>query len=72
MDVPSMPPSSGNGADPPGIHERVEEIENRMPELAALRRDLDRTYRVVLELQVEIRNNHRTVLDKLEKLAKAP
>lgn len=65
MDIPSEPPS--NGADPPGIHERVEQIEGRLPELAQLRRDLDRTYRVILEVQAEMRNNHRALMDKLAK-----
>lgn len=67
MDIPAEPPSNGNGADPPGIVERVEGIEGRLPELDALRRDLNRTYRVILEIQAEMRNNHRTMMDKLDK-----
>jgi hypothetical protein len=70
MDVPSEPPS--NGHTPPGIHERIEALEEKARDISGLRRDLERTFRVVLEIQVEMRNNHRAMMDKLEKLGKAP
>lgn len=57
-----------NGAALALLDERVEALEGRTSELGSLRRDLDRTYRVVLEIQAEMRNNQRLLMDKLDKL----
>ena len=68
MDAASPP----NGNEPPSIIERVESLETRVLDAernsSSLRKDLERTYRVILEIQVEMRNQHRAVMDRLEKL----
>ncbi len=60
---------NGNGLSVPSLETRVELLEDGKAdrsEVAALRRDMERTWRVLLEVQVEARNHFRQLMDKFE------
>lgn len=68
---PSEAVTPTNGHSLPTTEDRLLSLEHYKAdraEVSQLRRDLERTFRVILELQVESRNQHRAVVDKLDAL----